>query len=116
MFVYFKYEDGTEYHVGLDTNLTNNLKITFAQKVHSIRMVIDGLTSGTEVHEKIGFQLEEGSTATSYVPYLNLEKVQENAIVNFSFFQFLIILSLSYRSEQFHLLFYGSLDCFSSGC
>ena len=28
-------------------------------------------------------QLEKGSTATSYVPYLNLQEVQENTIVNF---------------------------------
>lgn len=78
--IYFKYEDGTEYHVGLDTNLANSLKIIFAQKVHSIRMVIDGLTSGTTIsNEVVNFQLEKGSTATPYTPYLNMQELQEKS-------------------------------------
>lgn len=81
--IYFKYEDGTEYHVGLDTNLANSLKITFAQKVHSIRMVIDGLTSGTTIsNEVVNFQLEKGSTATPYTPYLNMQELEKNSIIN----------------------------------
>ena len=78
--IYFKYEDGTEHSIGLNTNSDNSLKITFAQKVHSIRMVIDGLTSGTTIsNEVVNFQLEEGSTSTPYKTYLNMQELQEKS-------------------------------------
>ena len=39
----------------------------------------------------------------------------EKAIANFSFFEFLILLSLSNRSEELHLLLNSSLDSLCSG-
>ena len=46
---------------------------------------------------------------------LKYSYLRKKAIANFSFFKFLIILSLAYRSEQLHLLLYGSLDRIGSG-
>lgn len=81
--IYFIYEDGTEHSIGLNTNSDNSLKITFAQKVHSIRMVIDGLTSGTTIiHETINFQLEKGNVATKNTLYKKFSYNEKESMGN----------------------------------
>lgn len=83
------YEAGYDKQHILDSNSSYTFTFTAETNILGI-MFMCSTTNNADTNERniIDIQVEEGSTATSYVPYLNLEEVQEKLLmepINISF-------------------------------
>ena len=74
------YEAGYDKQHILDSNSSYTFTFTAETNILGI-MFMCSTTNNADTNERniIDIQLEEGSTATSYVPYLNLEELQEKS-------------------------------------
>lgn len=76
------YEAGYDKQHILDSNSSYTFTFTAETNIIGI-MFMCSTTNNADTNERniIDIQVEEGSTATSYVPYLNLEEVQEKLLM-----------------------------------